>query len=182
MTRSGSVPTPAEGESIRTTARARAREVDELVAELARAILDRTYVPKQTIREMAEREGVKVATVEEWAAEAGRLVRIGPAVDEYRDINLRRLDAQYARATDAKEAVAAISEQNKMLGLHAPTVHKVDVSVQAYAKLDDAQMLEHVEAQLQRLTELRARLLAKKATAALPAVIDVEVEDESIEG
>ena len=170
----------AVGELNRTAARARAREVDELVAELARAILDRTYVPKQTIREMAEREGVKVATVEEWAAEAGRLVRIGPTIDEYRDINLRRLDAQYARATDAKEAVAAISEQNKMLGLHAPTQHKVDVTVQQYTKLSDEQMLEAVDVQLQKLQELKTKLLAKKAIPALP--VEVEAEDESIEG
>jgi hypothetical protein len=163
-------------------ARVRGRDVDMLVVEIAKLIASRQWVPGQTVHEIAAREGVKPHRVEEWAVEAGRMLRVGHDVEMYRQLNLRRLDRQYRRAEDTKAAVAAVAEQNKMLGLHAPTVHKVDVSVQAYAKLDDAQMLEHVEAQLTRLTELRTRLLAKKATAALPAVIDVEVEDESIEG
>lgn len=157
-------------------ARARARELDAIIASIARTIIDGRWRPGETVHELAAEHGVKPHRVEEWAAEAGRLIRIGPDVETYRAVNLRRLDETYARAEDAKAAVSAISEQNKMLGLHAPTMHKVDVSVQAYAKLSDSEMLEHVETQIARLEELRTKLLAKSAVPALPA--ETEDDDE----
>lgn len=158
-------------------ARERGRDVDLLVVEIAKLIASRTWVPGDTAKELAEREGVTVRRVEEWAVEAGRMLRVGHDVETYRTLNLRRLDAQYQKAEDTKAAVAAVAEQNKMLGLHAPTMHKVDVSVQAYAKLSESEMLEHVEQQIARLQELRTKLLAKGAVAVLPAVIE-EVSDE----
>lgn len=154
--------------------RARAREVDVIVQKIAAAMVAGAW-PGTLAEELVEAEGVKPKVVGQWAAEAGRLLRIGPDVELYRGINLRRLDT-HAVSSDGKVAVAAVSEQNKMLGLHAPTMHKVDVSVQAYAKLDDTQMLEHVETQIARLTELRTKLLAKKAIPALP--VHTEDDDE----
>lgn len=155
--------------------RVRAREVDVLVQKIAAAMVGGSW-PGTLAAELVEQEGVKPKVVQQWAAEAGRLLRIGPDVELYRGINLRRLDT-HAVSSDGKIAVAAVAEQNKMLGLHAPTMHKVDVSVQAYAKLGDAEMLEHVEAQIARLTELRTKLLAKGAVPALPATIE-EDDDE----
>jgi hypothetical protein len=105
--------------------RARAREVDVLVQEIAAAMVGGSW-PGTLAAELVEREGVKPKVVQQWSAEAGRLLRIGPDVELYRGINLRRLDT-HAVSSDGKVAVAAVSEQNKMLGLHAPTMHKVDV-------------------------------------------------------
>lgn len=160
-----------------SAARARARDLDGIIAEVARTIVDGRWQPGVTVRELAAKHGVQPHRAEEWAAEAGRLLRIGPDVELYRGVNLRRLDETYATAEDGKTRVAAIAEQNKMLGNHAPVQHKVDVSVQAYAKLDDAQMLETVRAQIARLQELEAKLVAK----ALPAITVMAEEVEDVE-
>lgn len=151
-----------------TTNRARARSVDEVVSEIARHMVGGTW-GGATVLAIAEREGVKPGTVREWSSDAGRLLRIGPDVEAYRGINLRRLDETYASAEDAKARVAAVAEQNRMLGLHAPTTHKVDVSATSLAALDDNAMLERLDAQIARLTELRSQLLQRMALPALPA-------------
>lgn len=144
-----------------TPARARAREVDAIVCEIAAAMVAGTWRPGgDTARELAEREGVAIKTVDEWASDAGRLLRVGPDVERVRGVNLARLDA-LACSADGKVAVAAIAESNRMLGLHAPT--RVDVTVQAFAALDDRALLSKVEAQIAELTELRERLLNRMA-------------------
>ncbi len=167
-------PPIGEPPSSLTRARARARELEGVIAEIARRIIDGSWTPEAQLA-LAERENVRPHRVSEWAAEAARSIRVLPAVEEYRAINLRRLDETYEKG-DSKVKVAAVSEQNKMLGLHAPTMHKVDVSVQAYAKLSDVEMLEHVETQIARLEELRTKLLAKSAVPALP--VGTEDDDE----
>lgn len=143
-----------------TRARERARDVDKIVVEIARLMIDGEWSHESKAK-IAKRECVQVATVEEWSSDAGRMLRVGHDVEVYRAVNLARLDETYASADDARGRVAAVAEQNKMLGLHAPESKRVTVSVEALADLDDAAMLERVERQLLELGELRARLMAK---------------------
>jgi hypothetical protein len=165
--------------------RARAKELDSIVAGIARMFVEGTWRAGESAKALAKEHGVQPSRVEEWAAEAGRLLRIVADADTYKAINVRRLDETYATAEDGKARVAAIAEQNKMLGLHAPAQVKVDVTVQAYAKLSDAEWLEAAEkhhAQLgQAIEAMRGRLAAKALPAGVPEVIAVEVEDERTE-
>lgn len=143
-----------------TRARARARVVDDIVVEIARWMVDGAWTLEKA-GELATREGVRPGTVEQWASDAGRLLRIGVDMDALRAVNVRRLDETYQRARheDPKAAVAAISEQNRMLGLHAP--ERVSVTVKAYADLDDETMLARIEERIAEYQQLRDRLKAK---------------------
>jgi hypothetical protein len=151
-----------------TPARVRARDVDKLVTEIARAMVDGLWSPL-VANSLAERERVQLNTVDEWSAAAGRLLRIGHDVETYRARNLQRLDETYATG-DGKVRVAAVAEQNKMLGLHVPQQLKVDVTVQTFAALDDASMLERVRAQRVELEELERRLEMKLGIVNVPAL------------
>lgn len=159
-----------------TLAHARAREVDVFVVDIARAIVDGRWGPGSDLAYAAEK-GVQPGTVREWSAEAMRMLRVGHDVDTYRSVNLVRLDEVYSTSVlDPKARVSAVAEQNRMLGLHAPT--KVDVTVQAYAGLDGPAMVAKVDEQIAKLTELRERLLEQQAVTvpALPA--ESETDDE----
>jgi hypothetical protein len=150
-----------------TAARARAREVDEQVVKIAKLMVDGLWEPGVTAHQIAEMEGVQPATVDEWASDAGRLLRVGPDVELYRSINLRRLDQTFAMSSDAKARVAAVAEQNKMLGLHAAM--KVDVTVQAFAQLPPPAMLVKVREQIAELQRLEQQLAAQvEAVLVLP--------------
>lgn len=153
-----------------TRARERARDVDKLVVEIARHMLDGTWSHETKVK-IASREDVKVPTVEEWSAEAGRMLRVGHDVEHYRAVNLKRLDETYGRAEDAGKAVQAIAEQNRMLGLHVP--EKGPPKDPSYDKLDDAAMLARIEEQMAALAELRAEYMRKlrivEMVPALPA-------------
>ncbi len=142
-----------------TRARARARVVDDIVVEIARWMVDGAWTLEKAA-ELAEREGVRPGTVEQWASDAGRLLRIGLDMEAHRAINMRRLDETYLAAKgDPKAAVAAVAEKNRMLGLHAP--EKLSVAVKAYSELSDEQTLERVEQRIAEYTVLRDRLRAK---------------------
>lgn len=142
-----------------TRARDRARVVDDLVVEIARAMVDGDWTFERA-SELAEREGVRPGTVEQWASDAGRLLRIGLDMEALRARNMRRLDETYSRAKgDPKAAVAAVAESNRMLGFHA--AEKVSVVVKAYAELSDEQTLERIEQRIAEYTVLRDRLKAK---------------------
>lgn len=157
-----------EGQST-TREATRARDVDALVREIAKAMVDGVWAEGELATKIAAREQVSPITVDGWASQAGRLLRMGPDVEAYRGINLRRLDAVYEAAKgDPKARVAAIGEQNKMLGLHAPT--RVDLRVEKVEALDDEQLLAKVDEEIARLTELRTELLAKRAIE-VPALV-----------
>jgi hypothetical protein len=154
-------PQPVEGEE--GHARARAREVDKLVLEIVQMMLVGEWVAGASHRAFADRERVTLATVERWASEAGRMLRIAPDVERHAAINIARLDAAHAlarRTNDVKGAVAAIAEQNKMIGAHAPEkhAHRVHIAVEAFAKLSPAEMLLKVREQLRDLGALEKQL------------------------
>lgn len=152
-----------------TLTRTRARDVDRYVVEISRLMLDDKWITGVTNVEIAEREGVQPGTVDEWASDAARLIRIGPDVDLYRARNLRRLDRAWETAMsrqgytmageayenpDVKAATGAVAEQNKMLGLHAPQKHEVAMVVAQYEQMAP-------EARVSWLREKAAALLAE---------------------
>lgn len=105
--------------------------MDALVQEIANAMIAGTWASGELACELMAREGVTKGAVREWASHAGRLLRIGPDVEARRAINLRRLDDTYASAEDAKGRVAAVAEQNRMLGLHAPVRAEITIDERA---------------------------------------------------
>jgi hypothetical protein len=157
--------------------RVRARALDAVILEIAQAIAHDTWKSGELAEELQERMGVGPDAIRKWSAEAARMLRIGPDVEAYRALNIRRLD-EIASTGDDRDRISAMAEQNKMLGLHAPT--KVSIDVTAYAKLEPPQMLEAVDRQIAELQELRARLVAKQSVAELSSgpVVDVEVDLE----
>lgn len=136
----------AEDGVTRSVARARAREVDALVAEIAERMVSGKWVAGRSHRELAEREGATVDAVEKWASDAGRMLRmLSPAErEDLRARNAARLDMLYDMAVSAVEvvrtgdgeaeivpqpdvraAVSALAEQGKLLGLNAAEKHVV---------------------------------------------------------
>jgi hypothetical protein len=142
---------------------------------------------------VADEFGVSPETVKEWATSASRVIRL--AVDgDTEDIRARMLatldhvvseamskqgaattrsgkdvEVTFFPAPDLKAAVSAVAEQAKLLGL-VEQKHKVDVTVQAFASLDDGAMLERVRAQMAELRSLEARLEAKLGVVTVPAL------------
>jgi len=143
----------------RSVTRARAREVDALVAEIAERMVSGKWIAGRSHRELAEREGATVDAVEKWAADAGRMLRmLSPAErEDLRARNAARLDMLYDMAVSAVEvvrtgdgdaeivpqpdvraAVSALAEQGKLLGLNAPEKHQHAHVVATYDQLDAA--------------------------------------------
>ena len=181
--------------------RARAREVDAIVGEIAEQMADGRWVTGRSHRELATREGVSVSRVEDWSSQAGRLLRALSASDreDLRARNAARLDHIVEQALarqavvpqrdgdalvvpqpDLKAAVSAIAEQGKLLGLNAPEQHQHAHVVAAYEKLDrPAKRAQLVEA----IAVLQADLAALDAEeerngVALATVIHVGGDDE----
>lgn len=173
--------------------RARTREeADKGVEKCIELMTGGQWVTGRSHRAVAEEFGVSPATVKDWATSASRVIRLAIEGDR-EEIRARMVatletiiadslnkhvvdpDGVVMPSPEGRTAVAAVETQAKLLGL-VEQKHRVEVNVQQYAKLTDEQMLEHVEAQLERLTELRTKLLAKKATPALPA--HTENDDE----
>jgi len=162
-----------------TFSRARARDVDKLVVEIARLMVDGEWSLEARLA-LAEREKVKPNTVDEWASDAGRMLRINVDLETLRSTNIRRLDETFASTKDAKAKVAAVAEQNKMLGLHAP--EKVSVTVQAYEQLDDASMLARIEEKIAALTELRATYMARLRVVEMVPALPARGDDDESNG
>lgn len=158
----------------RDTLAVRARRVDELVQEIADAMLAGTWASGALEAELRQREGVGRDAVASWASQAGRLLRMGPDVEARRAINLRRLDETYASAEDAKGRVAAVAEQNRMLGLHAPVRAEITIDERAilgsptWARIEDT-----IFGALERHPAARADVERALRALARPQVIDV---------
>jgi hypothetical protein len=149
-----------EGGQARTLSRARAAEVDGIVAGIVDLMVTGGWVAGLSHRELAEQHKVSVERVKDWATEAGRTLRILSMVDkdELRARNQARLDAIASTAYAAGEygdAVRAVSEQNKLLGLNAPERHE---HAHVVAKYEQMQPTERAE----WLRE-RARLMLEEA-------------------
>lgn len=158
----------------RPLSRDRRDQVDRVVAGILDDMVSGRWVAGRSHAALAEREGVSVERVRDWATEAGRTLRVLALVDrdELRARNQARLDALYALAVgkddpDVRAAVSALAEQGKLLGLNAPEKHVV-ATAQSYAGLSNAEMVDKVDAQIAELQELRQRLLMKGAVLALP--------------
>lgn len=97
---------------------------------------------RAALEQIAAREGADPAAVEKWASSAGRMLRLASTdqVSALRARNVARLDEAYDLALehevvtadgdihespDIRAAVAAVAEQNKLLGL---IVQKHEVS------------------------------------------------------
>lgn len=164
----------------RSVTRARAREVDALVAEIAERMVSGKWVAGRSHRELAEREGATVDAVEKWAADAGRMLRmLSPAErEDLRARNAARLDMLYDMAVsavrvvstgdgdsevvpqpDVRAAVSALAEQGKLLGLNAPEKHVVAVTQAPQdAPTELAEVEDAIRALEARRDELRAAL------------------------
>lgn len=164
--------------------RARAREdVDKGVERCIELMTGGKWVTGRSHRAIAEEFGVSPATVKDWATSASRVIRLaiqGDA-DDIRSRMVATLESIVAASLDkvvtdregdvfpspdGRVAVAAISEQAKLLGLHAPT--KVDVTVQAFAQLEPPAMLAKVRAQIAELQRLEQQL--SEQVEAIPAL------------
>lgn len=179
----GSPGTAAEAENAKKVAaharRTRANSSDHVVDECLHLMASGRWVRGVTVREVAEQFGITVDRASELASRASTVIRhaVEGDRDDIRARMLATLDTIISSHAEknGKVAVAAIAEQGKLLGLtdSAPRV-AVQVNVQQnLGELDDEALLSRVEAQMAKLSELRARLLAKQAhvetTRALPA-------------
>ncbi len=153
----------------RSVARAR---VDALVGEIAALMASGDWVAGETVKVLASREGVTVSAVEKWSAAAGRLLRMTQDPKEIaakRAQNCGRLDEVYAMALDnvvidresnvhlvpdIRGAVAAVAEQNKLLGL---ITEKHEVRGVTENQVND--MMATVMRVLERFPEAREALL-----------------------
>jgi hypothetical protein len=184
-----------EGLSAHVSDPAHARtEVDAIVQHIARLMTSGRWRTGHSHTLLAKKYELSTSTIATYATQASRLIRMSLGNgDEIRtrlvvmleDIHRRALKKQAATgegelydAPDLKSAVSAITEQAKLLGLveSTKTELSVNVNVQSYAALDDNAMLEKVEAQIARLTEVRARLLMKQSIPALPVTTEKEHE------
>lgn len=157
-----------------------APDVAERVNLIAQVMREGLWVRGVTGKDLAVEWGLHQKTVEDDAAEAWRRV-----CAEANDATLMQptiagtLAVALAQAADShkfKEVASLGDTLSKIIGARAPERKHVSINVQHYAQLSDDEMLERVEAKLVELTELRARLLAKKAIPALPA--HTENDDE----
>ncbi len=154
----------------RPLSRERRDEVDAIVFAIVDDMASGRWVTGRSHKEYAAKNGVAVSRVQDWACEAGRVLRVLAMVDResLRERNQARLDAIAADAYQAGEfgdAVRAIGEQNKLLGLHAPS--KMEVNVQAYGHLSPDEKLVKVEEQIEALERIRAHLLQQRSVPAL---------------
>lgn len=142
------------------------RARDRLVAEIAGLMSSGQWVTGRSHQALAAREGVELATVRAWAAEASRVLRglTAAELEDLRAQNRAHLEALAADAHAAGEygdAVRARAEMAKLLGLNAP--ERVDMTVKAPARPQDAseelaQVEEAIQALEARRDELRAAL------------------------
>lgn len=175
----------------RSVTRARAREVDALVAEIAERMVSGKWVAGRSHRELAEREGATVDAVEKWAADAGRMLRmLSPAErEDLRARNAARLDMLYDMAVsavrvvstsdgdsevipqpDVRGAVSALAEQNKLLGLNAP--ERSEVTLKAPQPAQDARA--RLEQVLGAIKALEAEADRLRDALAIPVSADVD--------
>jgi hypothetical protein len=140
--------------------------VDVIVAGIVEAMAGQRWVAGRSHHELAARHGVSVERVKDWAAEAGRTLRLLCSIDadEIRTENATHLRALAVDAHEAGEfgdAVRAIAEQNKLLGLNAPERHEHAIAVRAQQldALPPAERLALAERRIAQWTELRAQLL-----------------------
>lgn len=125
----------------RPLSRARAGAVDQIVAGILEDMVGGRWIAGKSHRELAVMHAVSVDRVKDWAAEAGRTLRVLALVDreDMRARNAARLDVIVEQAMtkqavvpsrdgdpivvpqpDLRAAVSAIAEQGKLLGLNAP--------------------------------------------------------------
>lgn len=124
--------------------RARAREVDTIVAGIVDLMTRGKWVTGRSHQELAQTHGVSVSRVEDWATEAARCLRVMGLVDKEAVIAQHRAHiaeraSRFVRIADAAEevtefgpAIAALSgwgaendREARLLGLNAPSKHEV---------------------------------------------------------
>lgn len=148
----------------RELSRDRRDQVDRVVAGILEDMVSGRWVAGRSHQELATREGVSVDRVKDWACEAGRTLRLLALVDrdDLRARNAARLDAIAAdahREGEFGDAVRAIAEQGKLLGLNAPEKHVVAVTQAPQdAPTELAEVEDAIRALEARRDELRAAL------------------------
>lgn len=155
--------------------RDRRDQVDRVVAGILEDMVSGRWVAGRSHQELATREGVSVDRVKDWAAEAGRTLRLLALVDrdDLRARNAARLDAISAdahRDGEYGDAVRAIAEQGKLLGLNAPERSEVTVKAPAPAQ-DPRERLEQVIGAIKALEAEADRL---RDALAIPVSADVD--------
>jgi hypothetical protein len=148
----------------------RARLVDSLVLEIARLMADGTWVTGRSHVELAEREKVTVHAVKDWAADAGRLLRLladddAQAARAANRATLAAIVADARRDGDHGAAVRGVEAQNKLLGLNAPEKREHTVNAppveQTYAALDTQGRIAWLEEKQRELAAMLAEERAK---------------------
>lgn len=157
--------------------RARANEVDRIVAGIVDDMASGRWVTGRSHRALATEHGVSVSRVEDWATEAGRLLRVLMLVDR-EDLRARNAAHLETLAVDAHmagefgDAVRARAEMGKLLGLNAPEKHE-HAHTQAQAEWEQLPARDRpawLRAQAARfLAAAEAEEEALKDAAALPA-------------
>lgn len=123
--------------------RARAREVDTIVAGIVDLMTRGKWVTGRSHQELAQAHGVSVSRVEDWATEAARCLRVMGLVDRESVIAQHRAHiaeraSRFVRIADAAEdvtefgpAIAALNgwgaendREARLLGLNAPEKHE----------------------------------------------------------
>lgn len=156
---------------------ARARDTPALVQEVCEMMASGQWVTGRSHAYLAEREGVAVSTVRNWATEASRLLKSLTAGEreELQARNNAHLEALAADAHAAGEygaAVSARAAQAKLLGLNAPerSVVTTEQSAEAaYAAMSTEERVAYLEDRMRLLGVMLAEERGK-----LPLVVHAE--------
>lgn len=152
--------------------RARAREVDERAAHVLELMATGRWLPGSSHAELARTWGVTDSEVQHVAQRAGQALRVLMLVDR-EDMRARNAAHLAVIASDAHQAgeygdaVRAIAEQGKLLGLNAPERSQVEV------KADPRQQYEAMP-RPERVRWLRENI------AELQALLDAELDADAI--
>lgn len=155
--------------------RARAVEVDRIVAGIVDDMASGRWVTGRSHRALATEHGVSVSRVEDWATEAGRLLRVLMLVDR-EDLRARNAAHLETLAVDAHmagefgDAVRARAEMGKLLGLNAPEKVEHAPAQTEWEQLPAAERPAWLRAQAARfLAAAEAAEEELRDAAALPA-------------
>lgn len=146
-----------------------AHEVERRISQIEQMMRALTWDRGRSNRELAARWNVAVATVNDYAAEAGRRVRAEVRnVDAVTDTVCVRLD-RIVRTGEDREATKAADVWTKIVGARAPEKSEVTVqTAEAFDRLDKAGKLAWIDERMQALAQLREEVANEGAVLALP--------------
>jgi hypothetical protein len=167
---------------------ARARDTPALVQEVCEMMASGQWVTGRSHAYLAEREGVAVSTVRNWATEASRLLRslTSGEREELQARNSAHLEALAADAHAAGEYSAAVNAratQAKLLGLNAPERQHVTTETDQRAQYEAMAGPQRIAFLRENIAELQALLVAEeKAQGIVTGVTEYVLAGKESEG